>query len=84
MSRIRTWEVLVIIPEVLGNISFSFCMKKKKKKKKNLNKKKQYLRRNLMFSYVHKYCFTEVCCKRGQRFKSLLLAGFLFGELEQK
>lgn len=45
MSRIRTWEVLVIIPEVLGNISFSFCMKKKKKKKKNLNKKKAVLKK---------------------------------------
>lgn len=54
------------------------------KKKKELKEKKQYVRRNLMFSYVHKYCFTEVCRKRGQRFKSLLLAGFLFGELEQK
>lgn len=80
MSRIRTSEVLVIIPEVLRNISFSFCMEKKKE----LKEKKQYVRRNLMFSYVHKYCFTEVCRKRGQRFKSLLLAGFLFGELERK
>lgn len=80
MSRIRISEVLVIIPEVLRNISFSFCMEKKKE----LTAFSPYVRRNLMFSYVHKYCFTEVCRKRGQRFKSLLLAGFLFGELEQK